>query len=97
MTGISGGLRKAAIVFGGSRGIGAAIVRRLAADGADVAFTYVSAPERARETAAAIEAGGRGRWPFMPTARTRRRFGWPPRARPSISDGSTSGWSTPAS
>lgn len=58
MTGISGGLRKAAIVFGGSRGIGAAIVRRLAADGADVAFTYVSAPESARETAAAIEAGG---------------------------------------
>ncbi|RQZ14891.1 SDR family NAD(P)-dependent oxidoreductase [Burkholderia sp. Bp9031] len=46
------------MVFGGARGIGAGIARRLAADGADVAFTYVLAPERAQETAAAIEAGG---------------------------------------
>nr|WP_173938491.1 SDR family oxidoreductase [Burkholderia ambifaria] len=58
MTKPSGAAPRVAIVFGGARGIGAGIARRLAADGADVAFTYVSAPERAQETAAAIEAGG---------------------------------------
>ncbi|HEX4199739.1 MAG TPA: SDR family oxidoreductase [Caulobacteraceae bacterium] len=50
---------KAAIVFGGSRGIGAAIVRRLAEDGADVALTYASAAEKAAEVARAVEAAGR--------------------------------------
>ncbi len=38
---------KIALVTGGSRGIGAAIVRRLAAEGATVAFTYHSSPEKA--------------------------------------------------
>ena len=38
--------KRIALVFGGSRGIGAAIVTALARDGYDVAFTYVSeAPE----------------------------------------------------
>ncbi|WP_186308037.1 SDR family NAD(P)-dependent oxidoreductase [Paraburkholderia sp. BCC1884] len=50
---------KVAIVFGGSRGIGAASARRLANEGADVMVTYVSAPERAAETVEAIEAAGR--------------------------------------
>jgi len=34
--------RKVALVFGGSRGIGGAVVSRLVDDGFSVAFTYVS-------------------------------------------------------
>jgi 3-oxoacyl-[acyl-carrier protein] reductase len=49
---------KRALVTGGSRGIGAAIVKRLAREGADVALTYVSKPEQANETAKAAQAFG---------------------------------------
>jgi 3-oxoacyl-[acyl-carrier protein] reductase len=38
-----------ALVTGGSRGIGAGIVRRLAADGAEVAFTYREAKGPAKD------------------------------------------------
>ncbi|KAB2594345.1 SDR family NAD(P)-dependent oxidoreductase [Streptomyces arboris] len=50
---------KVALVTGGSRGIGAAIALRLAEEGADVALTYVSAADRAKEVVAAVEAAGR--------------------------------------
>ncbi|MEM1269329.1 MAG: 3-oxoacyl-ACP reductase family protein [Bacteroidota bacterium] len=50
---------KVALVTGGSRGIGAATVRRLAADGADVAFTYRSSSDAAHALASEIEATGR--------------------------------------
>ena len=48
--GLAGGT---AIVTGGSRGIGRAIVERLAASSMDVTFTYLSNEEAAREVAAA--------------------------------------------
>lgn len=43
---------KSVLVLGGSRGIGAAIVRRLAADGAKVTFTYAGSREAAEQLAA---------------------------------------------
>ena len=49
---------KRALVTGGSRGIGAAIVKRLAREGADVALTYVSKPNEAGNTADAAKAFG---------------------------------------
>lgn len=49
---------KVAFVTGGSRGIGAAIVRRLSQDGARVAFSYASSADKAAALAAEIKAGG---------------------------------------
>jgi cyclic-di-GMP-binding biofilm dispersal mediator protein len=43
---------KKTLVLGGSRGIGAAIVRRFAADGAQVAFTYAGSHDAAQALAA---------------------------------------------
>lgn len=49
---------KVALVTGGSRGIGAAIARRLAKEGADVAFSYFSSPDKAEALAKELEKNG---------------------------------------
>jgi len=49
---------KVALVFGGARGIGAAIAIRLAHNGYRVAITWVSRPDRAQDVVSTIERQG---------------------------------------
>ncbi len=49
---------KVALITGGSRGIGESIVLKFAAEGADIAFTYVSSEDKALAVAKQAEAFG---------------------------------------
>ncbi len=56
---------RSALVTGGSRGIGAAIVRRLVAEGADVAFSYNTGDAEAAAVARAVQDAGRSAVPLQ--------------------------------
>jgi len=59
---MSASLKRVALVTGGSRGIGAAVVRRFASDGIDLAFTFANSSNAAdRIVTQVYEAGGRAK------------------------------------
>jgi len=53
---------KTAVVTGGSRGIGRAIVERLARDGAQVVFNYARSAEAAADVVRTVETAGGSAW-----------------------------------
>jgi NAD(P)-dependent dehydrogenase (short-subunit alcohol dehydrogenase family) len=56
---------RVALVTGGSRGLGRAICRALAREGAQVAFSYLKAEKEAQEALAELTASGARAWAFQ--------------------------------
>ena len=80
---------KVALITGGSRGIGAAIAKRLAADGASVAVTYSKGADAAASVVNEIERGGGTAIAIQADAADARQFGTPSKRRSRPSAGST--------
>ncbi|MGQ4477863.1 SDR family NAD(P)-dependent oxidoreductase [Streptomyces sp. SAS_276] len=67
---------KAALITGGSRGIGATTVVRLARDGADVAFTYTSSHAQAETLAGQVRELGRNAVPLKADSTDPAQLRW---------------------
>ena len=68
---------KVALIFGGARGIGAAIAVRLAREGYRVAVTWVSRPDRADVLVSSItDAGGQAQFRLRLMPRSPITAGW---------------------
>lgn len=81
---------KVALIFGGARGIGAAIAARLAKEGYRVAVTWVSRPDRANALVSSITDAG-GRWRLTLIAQMQLQFRLRLMPRSTI----TAGWMLP--
>ena len=82
---------KIALITGGSRGIGAAIAKRLAGDGANVAITYSKGADAAASVVKEIESGG-GKAIAIQADAADADAGKPPSKKPSRHSANSMSW-----